>query len=462
MSTPCCGESRPWQFVFQKARLALLAMESKYFERGFMGDQRKQIKRKIGSSPQKSDAKSSGAEKPANPKSKSSPHFIGREADAPLTPGDMLYLQRTVGNRAVNRLVQAKLKIGQPGDAYEREADQVSERVMRMPEDETVNVSQTAGQQKPKDESQSQYIGEEEERKRPEESNMVQMAPEAAPAPVQHQQMLEDGRRKRQEDMGMVQMKEANASGSLQSQATAEEEERKRPEDAGMVQMKEASVSPPGQAMNPKDEENRKHMEEGQSVYAKEEAGVAPSASPDARPDVESQIESGSSGGEPLSADLRDYFEPRFGQDLSDVRIHKDAQASGSAKVIHARAYTKGKDIVLGAGEYSPETTEGKKLLAHELTHVIQQQRAGRRVQRYEAEGMSATGEKSHTVPAPTVYVVQKGDTLESIAGNFGVTVAALKQANKGKLMNSPATDGSGRMIEGFNAGETVSIPPNS
>lgn len=263
----------------------------------------------------------------------------------------------------------------------------------------------------------------------------------------------------------MVQMKEANGSGSLQSQATAEEEERKRPEDAGMVQMKEASVSPPGQSMNPKDEDNRKRMEDGQSVYAKEEAGEAPSASTDVGSDVESQIENGSSGGEPLPADLRDYFEPRFGQDLSHVRIHKGALASGSAKAIHARAYTTGKDIVLGAGEYAPETTEGKKLLAHELTHVIQQQGVGRRVQRYETEehaSMGETGEELKEVVAPTVYVVQKGDTLESIAAKFGATVAALKDANKGKLMKSPDADGSGRMIEGFNAGETVSIPTGS
>ena len=147
-------------------------------------------------------------------------------------------------------------------------------------------------------------------------------------------------------------------------------------------------------------------MKDGQSVYAKEEAGKAPSASPDVESDVEAQIEKGSSGGEPLPADLRDYFEPRFGQDLSDVRIHKGAQASGSAKSIHARAYTTGKDIVLGAGEYAPETREGKELLAHELTHVIQQQGAGRRVQRYETEEQARIGETEEElkeVVAPTV-----------------------------------------------------------
>jgi hypothetical protein len=219
-----------------------------------MRDRRTLARRANIASPQISGEKSPGTEKPARSKSKSSPRVSGREAgslsDVPLTPGDMLYLQRTVGNRAVNRLVQAKLKIGQPGDEYESEADQVAERVMRMPEEEEMTG-----------------MAEEEERKRPEESNMLQMMPEAAPAPtpVQHQQMLEDGRRKRQEDVGMVQMKEASGSGSPQHQAMAEEEKRKRtemaeeekrkrPEDAGMVQMKEASGSPPGQAMNPKDE----------------------------------------------------------------------------------------------------------------------------------------------------------------------------------------------------------------
>ena len=78
-------------------------------------------------------------------------------------------------------------------------------------------------------------------------------------------------------------------------------------------------------------------------------------------------------GGTPLPTDLRAYFEPRFGHDFSQVRIHTDAEGSKAARSVQARAYTYGSDVVFGAGEYAPATPQGRRLLAHELTHVIQQ-----------------------------------------------------------------------------------------
>jgi hypothetical protein len=65
-------------------------------------------------------------------------------------------------------------------------------------------------------------------------------------------------------------------------------------------------------------------------------------------------------------------MESRFGQDFSDVRVHTDEQAAESAEAVNARAYTVGKDVVFGAGEYEPGTSEGQRLLAHELVHVSQ------------------------------------------------------------------------------------------
>ena len=100
--------------------------------------------------------------------------------------------------------------------------------------------------------------------------------------------------------------------------------------------------------------------------------------------------------------------------------------------------------------------------MAHELTHVVQQGRAGERVQRYEAGEHAELGETQSQLKAafaPTSYVVKKGDRLDQIAKKFGITVAELKAANKAKLKKWPATSGRKRMIEGFNAGETVSIP---
>jgi peptidoglycan hydrolase-like protein with peptidoglycan-binding domain len=83
------------------------------------------------------------------------------------------------------------------------------------------------------------------------------------------------------------------------------------------------------------------------------------------------------SPGPPLAASTRTFFEPRFGRDFSRVRVHDGAEATHAARAIEARAYTIGNDIVFGDGELSPTTARGKKLLAHELTHVVEQSAAG-------------------------------------------------------------------------------------
>lgn len=77
--------------------------------------------------------------------------------------------------------------------------------------------------------------------------------------------------------------------------------------------------------------------------------------------------------GRPLDASSRTFFEPRFGRDLSNVRVHNDTKAADSARSVNALAYTVGQDIVFGAGQYSPGTQTGRSLLAHELSHVCQQ-----------------------------------------------------------------------------------------
>ena len=79
------------------------------------------------------------------------------------------------------------------------------------------------------------------------------------------------------------------------------------------------------------------------------------------------------SPGQPLDAHTRSFFEPRFGHDFSQVRVHADARGAESARAVNALAYTVGRDIVFGAGRYAPGESAGKRLLAHELTHTIQQ-----------------------------------------------------------------------------------------
>ena len=77
--------------------------------------------------------------------------------------------------------------------------------------------------------------------------------------------------------------------------------------------------------------------------------------------------------GQSLDVATRASMEPRFGHDFSQVRVHTDARAAESAQAVNALAYTVGRDVVFGAGRYSPETLAGKNLIAHELTHVVQQ-----------------------------------------------------------------------------------------
>jgi hypothetical protein len=82
--------------------------------------------------------------------------------------------------------------------------------------------------------------------------------------------------------------------------------------------------------------------------------------------------------GRPLDGDTQRFFGERFGQDFSQVRVHTDARAAESARAVQAQAYTVGEHVVFGTGQHAPGTTAGKQLLAHELTHVLQQRQTAR------------------------------------------------------------------------------------
>jgi lipoprotein-anchoring transpeptidase ErfK/SrfK len=77
--------------------------------------------------------------------------------------------------------------------------------------------------------------------------------------------------------------------------------------------------------------------------------------------------------GQPLDTSTREFFEPRFGTDFSSVRVHTGAKAAASARAVEARAYAAGTQLVFNEGEFESSTTEGRRLLAHELAHVVQQ-----------------------------------------------------------------------------------------
>jgi Domain of unknown function (DUF4157) len=80
--------------------------------------------------------------------------------------------------------------------------------------------------------------------------------------------------------------------------------------------------------------------------------------------------------GRPLDDATRGFMERRFGQDFGHVRVHTDERASATAAAVNARAFTVGDEVTFAAGEYSPRSPDGRRLLAHELTHVVQQRQA--------------------------------------------------------------------------------------
>lgn len=78
-------------------------------------------------------------------------------------------------------------------------------------------------------------------------------------------------------------------------------------------------------------------------------------------------------GGKSLSQNIRNFFEPRFGFDFSSVRIHTDTNAAEAARALNSQAFTFGRDIVFGQGQFEPKSISSRRLLAHELSHVVQQ-----------------------------------------------------------------------------------------
>ena len=105
--------------------------------------------------------------------------------------------------------------------------------------------------------------------------------------------------------------------------------------------------------------------------------------------------------GAPLDVDTRAFFEPRFGTDFSDVRVHRGSEADASAASVQARAYTFGSNVVFAHGEYAPGSTDGRRLLAHELGHVVQQRKGAiQQVQRTPASQVSCAPGPLH-VPGP-------------------------------------------------------------
>jgi hypothetical protein len=109
-------------------------------------------------------------------------------------------------------------------------------------------------------------------------------------------------------------------------------------------------------------------------ALAREGAGILPGGR--VHPDVETTIARTRGGGQSLDAGVASRFSEPLGDSLADVRVHTDPTADSLARSVSARAFTTGSDLYFAKGQYEPGSSHGDRLLAHELTHVVQQRGA--------------------------------------------------------------------------------------
>jgi hypothetical protein len=174
--------------------------------------------------------------------------------------------------------------------------------------------------------------------------------------------------------------------------------------------------------------------------------------SPGGSTSVQSIVRHGTAGGQPLDSSVRAFFEPKFGYAFDGVRIHTSGPAAESARAVNAQAYTIGRDIVFGAGQYQPQTNEGKRLLAHELTHVIQQggRSSLRRIHRAEDSSETAAETPGQT-ESPSARLHKLIEAIEEVYGR------ASQAVNRGQAPDANAS-GAAAAIAGL-AGPVNMIP---
>ena len=230
-------------------------------------------------------------------------------------------------------IVQPKLKIGQPGDKFEQEADRVADAVAGSPDGLV----------------QRQPLEEEEE--------MLQTQPE-----------------EEEEEM-------------LQAQVEEEEDIQAKPRDTILNRKCEACEK----------EEKVQKQPDAATGQSQSDTGLG------------SRLESSRGSGRPLPRQTRAEMESKIGADFSGVNIHTDHKAEVMNRQLHARAFTYGSDIYFNRGEYNPDTSGGKHLLAHELAHVVQQnpERSGKRVQRSVAAGKTNCPASTNNAPADPVSALE-------------------------------------------------------
>jgi flagellar biosynthesis GTPase FlhF len=226
--------------------------------------------------------------------------------------------------------IQKKLKTGTVGDKYEVEADKVADKVVNK----TATAPNGLIQSKSEEEVQQKPISE-------------------TISAIQKQEMKDDDNK--------AQKKEMKEEESVQKKEEEEVQNKEIKEEEPVQKMEEEEV----QSKEMKEEEPVQKMEE-EEVQKKETATEGKS-------EIESRLKKTKGNGSPMGKGIKLEMENSFGANFSSIRIHTDSNAVSMCQEMGAQAFTNGSDIYFNKGKYNPNSAAGKQLLAHELTHTIQQ-----------------------------------------------------------------------------------------
>jgi hypothetical protein len=251
----------------------------------------------------------------------------------------VLDLQRVIGNQAVQRVlaetgIQAKMTVGAADDAYEREADSVASQVMS-------SAAQAPVQRAAGDEDE--------------------LAAKRMPDVMQRSKLGEDERQMMAKRIQRAAPEDELSAKRIQRVGEEDELSAKRIQRAAPEDELSAKRI---QRVGEEDELAMKRVQrEAQDM----------SDSFDVSDSIERQIQNSSGGGQQMADSSTSFFADHMGHDFSNVNIHTDSSADSLNRSIGARAFTTGNDIYFRSGEYNPNSSGGQELLAHELTHVVQQ-----------------------------------------------------------------------------------------
>ncbi len=249
---------------------------------------------------------------------------------------------------AANRnepFIQPSLKVGQPGDKYEVEADQMADQIVQQgraqnTSQETFFSASDSVNAKSLN-SSGGFFGAGTSAEKSEEEE-VQMKAEDRQNDLLVQNSVDN------DVVSSIPALQANSIGS------AEEEQVKEPEEEEVLQTESI-------------------VQKSTDIAEEEPELQTRSDSPNNASSVESSLESTKGGGSPMSGDTKSEMESGFGADFGSVRIHTGNDAVQMSENLNAQAFTHGNDIYFNDGNYNPGTESGKHLLAHELTHTVQQ-----------------------------------------------------------------------------------------